>query len=237
MMTFISELNSIVWGVPMIVLLVGTGLYLTIRMNFIQIRGFKHAINVLCGKYDDPSDPGEISHFRALATALSATIGTGNIVGVAAAILIGIDPGATQSHRIDVLPRNQVVRARELRFEAKVNGLLEEHIRNAASRVARLVGSDAVMVLMDQQNDKLGNTVVATLYIQHLDKLSYQRPIDKNLKHMLGLVTDVARPTLLDGVRDAGPVPWYKKPWAIGIYVTSAHHTWSGRVIAMPRSR
>lgn len=75
------------------VLLVGTGLYLTCRLRIIQFRGFAHGIKVIFGKYDRDSDPGEISHFRALSTALSATIGTGNIVGVAAAILMG-GPGA-----------------------------------------------------------------------------------------------------------------------------------------------
>lgn len=75
------------------VALVGAGLYLTVRFTLIQVRGFSHAIKVLTGKYDNPNDPGEISHFRALSTALSATIGTGNIVGVAAAILTG-GPGA-----------------------------------------------------------------------------------------------------------------------------------------------
>ena len=89
----ISTLDSIIWGVPLMVLLVGTGIFLTIRMRAIQIRGFRHSIDIVAGKYDNPADPGEVSHFKALATALSATIGTGNIVGVAAAILAG-GPGA-----------------------------------------------------------------------------------------------------------------------------------------------
>lgn len=81
------------WGIPAIVLLVGTGLYLTLRLRFIQFRGFKHAIDLVRGKYDKASDEGEVSHFQALATALSATIGTGNIAGVATAIALG-GPGA-----------------------------------------------------------------------------------------------------------------------------------------------
>jgi len=89
----LSSFSSFVWGVPLMVLLVGTGLYLTLRLCFVQLRGFAHGVNVIRGKYDKISDPGEISHFAALTTALSATIGTGNIVGVAAAILIG-GPGA-----------------------------------------------------------------------------------------------------------------------------------------------
>lgn len=82
-----------VWGYPSIILLVGTGLYLTIRLRFVQLRGFKHALQLIRGKYDKPSDPGEVSHFQALSTALSATIGTGNIAGVATAI-VGGGPGA-----------------------------------------------------------------------------------------------------------------------------------------------
>jgi len=90
---WISRIDGYIWGVPLMVLLVGTGLYLTIRMRGVQLRGFAHAIRVLRGIYDDPEDAGEISHFQALSAALSATIGTGNIVGVAAAILAG-GPGA-----------------------------------------------------------------------------------------------------------------------------------------------
>ena len=55
-------------------------------MGFINIRAFKHAINVTRGKYSDPADAGEVSHFQALATALSATVGLGNIAGVAIAV-------------------------------------------------------------------------------------------------------------------------------------------------------
>lgn len=68
--------------------------YLTIRMGFINIRGFKHAINVTRGVYSNPDDAGEVSHFQALSSALSATVGLGNIAGVAIAISIG-GPGAT----------------------------------------------------------------------------------------------------------------------------------------------
>jgi alanine or glycine:cation symporter, AGCS family len=89
----VSAFDSFVWGLPLIVILVGTGLFLTLRFTFVQFRGFKHGTEVIRGHYDDPDDPGEISHFRALTTALSATIGTGNIIGVSAAILLG-GPGA-----------------------------------------------------------------------------------------------------------------------------------------------
>lgn len=68
--------------------------FFTIRMNFINVRGFKHAVHVTAGKYDNPDDEGEVSHFQALTSALSATVGLGNIAGVAIAISMG-GPGAT----------------------------------------------------------------------------------------------------------------------------------------------
>ncbi len=89
----ISSIQSFVWGPPLMVLLVGTGIFMSIRYKFIQFRGFRHGVHVLSGKYDKKRDPGEITHFQALTAALSGTIGTGNIVGVAAAILAG-GPGA-----------------------------------------------------------------------------------------------------------------------------------------------
>ncbi|HEU5049382.1 MAG TPA: alanine/glycine:cation symporter family protein [Gemmatimonadales bacterium] len=68
--------------------------YLTIRMGFINLRGFRHAVNVTRGRYSNPADAGEVSHFQALSAALSATVGLGNIAGVAIAVSIG-GPGAT----------------------------------------------------------------------------------------------------------------------------------------------
>jgi len=82
-----------VWGLPAIVMLVGTGIWLTFRLGFVQLRGFRHAWALVTGRYDRHTDPGEVTHFQALSTALSATVGTGNIAGVATAIAFG-GPGA-----------------------------------------------------------------------------------------------------------------------------------------------
>ncbi|MCB0392433.1 MAG: sodium:alanine symporter family protein, partial [Bdellovibrionales bacterium] len=90
---FLAEAVGYVWGMPLVVLLVGSGLFFTLALGFIQIRGFTHAIKVILGRYDNPNDPGEISHFQALTTALSATVGLGNIAGVAFAVKAG-GPGA-----------------------------------------------------------------------------------------------------------------------------------------------
>lgn len=81
------------WGLPLLIILIGGGLYLLVRSRFLPFRYFFHAINVLRGKYDDPNAIGEITHFQALSTALASTIGMGNIAGVAVAIHIG-GPGA-----------------------------------------------------------------------------------------------------------------------------------------------
>lgn len=88
-----SDFVGLVWGVPLVVLLVGSGILFTLYFGFPQLRFFKHAIEIIFGKYDDPSHKGEISHFQALCSALSATVGLGNIAGVAVAISLG-GPGA-----------------------------------------------------------------------------------------------------------------------------------------------
>jgi len=92
--SFLAWFVGIVWGLPTVILLIGGGLWFSFLLKGIQLKGFGHAIKVLRGKYDDPNDPGEISHFKALCTALSATVGLGNIAGVAVAIKLG-GPGAT----------------------------------------------------------------------------------------------------------------------------------------------
>ena len=104
MESVVQFLNDLVWtyGIPLgggqyipwvVLLLLGAGIYFTIRLTFVQIRQFSHGIAVTSGKYDDPDDPGDVSHFQALTTALSATLGIGNIAGAALAIHVG-GPGA-----------------------------------------------------------------------------------------------------------------------------------------------
>ncbi|AKA35833.1 amino acid carrier protein [Flagellimonas lutaonensis] len=87
--------DPITKGIPFIVIwLVLGALFFTLRMGFINIRGFKHSIDLAKGKYDDPNAPGQVTHFQALATAVSGTVGLGNIAGVAVAVSLG-GAGAT----------------------------------------------------------------------------------------------------------------------------------------------
>ena len=87
----IAAIAGLIWGAPMLVLLVGTGLFLTLRLKGLQFRALGHAFKMVLRR-DDGSE-GDISHFAALMTALAATVGIGNIVGVATAIALG-GPGA-----------------------------------------------------------------------------------------------------------------------------------------------
>lgn len=85
----LAQVVGIVWGLPLVILLVSTGLFLSFYFKLVQFRYLTHTWNILRGKFDNPNEPGEITHFQALCTALSATIGLGNIAGVAVAIKMG----------------------------------------------------------------------------------------------------------------------------------------------------
>ncbi len=88
-----TALNSVLWHDVVLWLLLGTGVAFTLWSGFSQLVAVSHGIHVLRGRYDDPDDPGAINHFQALSAALSATVGLGNIGGVALAIALG-GPGA-----------------------------------------------------------------------------------------------------------------------------------------------
>ncbi len=81
------------WGDPLVFLLVGGGVFFAFYSRLAPYKYFKHSVELLRGKYDDPDDPGDINHFQALSSALAATVGLGNISGVAVAIFVG-GPGA-----------------------------------------------------------------------------------------------------------------------------------------------
>ncbi|OAH53051.1 transporter [Domibacillus aminovorans] len=93
LLELLRSISSFIWGPPLLIFIVGTGIYLTFRIGFLQIRLLPYSLKLAFSKNQDKNSEGDISHFQALMTALAATIGTGNIVGVATAILIG-GPGA-----------------------------------------------------------------------------------------------------------------------------------------------
>lgn len=85
--------NSYIGVYAVLIMLIPTGLYFIIRLKFLNVTKLWHSIRVVAGKYDDKNDKGDVNHFKALTTALSATVGTGNIIGVSLAIYLG-GPGA-----------------------------------------------------------------------------------------------------------------------------------------------
>ncbi len=87
---FLTTLHQYIGGNNwFIFLLLGTGIFFTLNLKFPQIRYFRHAVKVVKGKYDKETDKGDTTHFQSLATALSGTVGTGNIAGVALAVHLG----------------------------------------------------------------------------------------------------------------------------------------------------
>src|SRR5210317_2006617 len=90
----VGKIGAFAWGPPMLILLVGTGFWLTFSLRGLQFTKLGHALYLaLIKRKEDSDEPGDITHFQALMTALSATVGTGNIAGVATAIAVG-GPGA-----------------------------------------------------------------------------------------------------------------------------------------------
>jgi AGCS family alanine or glycine:cation symporter len=89
----LQKFSAYAWGYPLLVLLVGGGIYFLFYSQLLPFRYFGHALKILTGKFDNPNEPGHLSHYQALSTALAATVGMGNISGVAVAIALG-GPGA-----------------------------------------------------------------------------------------------------------------------------------------------
>lgn len=93
LLEMLRTISSFIWGPPLLILIAGTGIYFSVLIGFLQIRLLPYSLKLAFSKKQDQHTEGDISHFQALMTALAATVGTGNIVGVATAVLLG-GPGA-----------------------------------------------------------------------------------------------------------------------------------------------
>ena len=160
---------------PLLIMLVGAGLFLTFRLGFIQFRQFGHGIKVATGKYDDPDDAGDVSHFQALTTALSATVGIGNIAGVALAIHWG-GPGAvfwmwvtavlgmcTKYTEVTLAQRYRVVDQASSKLIGTVSGgpmyYIEQGLGKAFKPLAMLVAGAMILTAFMTGNAIQANTV------------------------------------------------------------------------------
>ncbi len=190
---FLIKLDGYIGGNPWFVfLLLGTGIFFTLYLGFPQIKYFRHAIRIVKGKYDHSKDVGDTSHFQALTTALSGTVGTGNIAGVALAIHLGgpaalfwmlvtamigmctkfVEVSISHKHR-DILPNGRVSGGPMYYMKKKLNIKLRngEIIKVGAV----LGGFFAVATVLSSfgtgslpQINSISNSVFATFGINHI---------------------------------------------------------------------
>ena len=183
MLDFILRLQGFIDSVldyPLLILLLGTGIFLTIRLGFIQFRKFGHGVAVAMGKYDDPEDAGDVTHFQALTTALSATVGIGNIAGVALAIHWG-GPGAifwmwitallgmcTKFTEVTLAQRFRIVDKSGTGMEGTVSGgpmyYIEKGLGQSFKPLAIFVAGAMVLVSLLTGNAIQANTVADIMH-------------------------------------------------------------------------
>ncbi len=218
--------------IPYVVMaLLGVGVFLTLRLGFIQVRHLAHGFAVTSGRYDDPNEPGDVPHFQALTTALSATVGIGNIAGVAIAIHWG-GPGAlfwmwvtaalgmaTKYTEVTLAQRYRHIERPDLdpkHWEGSVSGGPMYYIEKGLGRIGRplavffalMLGSTAFLT----GNAVQANTVADTM------RSTYGIPV-----WMTGLVSAaVVAMVILGGIGRIGRVTSVLAPVMAVIYVAGA---------------
>jgi AGCS family alanine or glycine:cation symporter len=237
----VDTLSSYIWdrGIPIgdqevpwvVIALLGTGLFLTVRLGFLQLRKLGHGFAVTSGIYDDPNEPGDVSHFQALTTALSATVGIGNIAGVALAIHWG-GPGAlfwmwvtalvgmaTKFSEVTLAQRYRDLETEDLdprKWEGTVSGGPMDYIERGIGRswkplaifFAGMLGTTAFLT----GNAIQANTVADTL------NTTFGVPV-----WISGLVTaSVVAMVVIGGITRIGRVTGILAPTMAAIYVLGA---------------
>jgi AGCS family alanine or glycine:cation symporter len=237
----VNTASSLIWdrGVPVgdqeipwvVIALLGTGLFLTLRLGFVQLRKIGHGFAVTTGVYDDPDEPGDVSHFQALSTALSATVGIGNIAGVALAIHWG-GPGAlfwmwvtaflgmaTKYSEVTLAQRFREVEKVDLepyKWEGSVSGgpmyYIERGLgpawRPLAVLFATLLGATAFLTGNAIQANTVADTLQTTFSVQ---------------PWVTGLVTaTVVAMVVIGGISRIGRVCGILAPTMAAIYVSGA---------------
>ena len=219
-------------SVPFIViwLLVGAS-FLTIRMGFINVRAFKHAIQLTRGDYDDPTETGEVTHFQALSSALSATVGLGNIAGVAIAIGMG-GPGACfwmivigilgMSSKFTECTLGQMYR--KVDKNGTVSGGAMHYLKDGLSEIGRprlgkfLAVLFAVICIAASLGG--GNTFQV---VQSLGAIRTEVPLLDAKPWIYGLVmAGLVGVVIIGGIRSIGAVAGRIVPFMCGAYVLTA---------------
>ena len=232
-----GKLSGILWGSPITLLvLLGTGLYLTIRLRFVQLTGFRHSFQLIAGKYDHIDDSGEVSHFQALATALSATIGTGNIAGVATAISLG-GPGALFWMWITAFI-GMATKFTECSLSLKFREVDEKGVTAGGPMYTLLHGlkmkktAAAFAFFALVASFGIGNMVQANSVV---DGLAYLNPEAKNYAGMIGLVMAVmVGLVILGGVKRIARVASTIVPFMALMYIAAAMIVLFNNINAIP---
>ncbi|MBT4136409.1 MAG: alanine:cation symporter family protein [Candidatus Latescibacteria bacterium] len=216
-------------GIPLIIaVLVGGGVYYSFFFGWLTLRGFKHSIDVIRGRYDNPDDPGEISHFKALTSALSATIGLGNIGGVAVAVGMG-GPGAVFwmiltaffGMASKLASCTLAVIYRQIHPDGRVSGGPMYYMEQGlAEKGLRPVGRTlAVLFALLTLGGSLGggNMFQANQTLEILGSVS---PVFKTYNWLVGLILAVmVAVVIIGGIKRIGNVTSRIVPFMCGLYV------------------
>jgi len=232
-----GNVSDLLWGNYFTLLaLLGTGIYLSWRMRFVQLTGFRHAFHLVQGKYSHPEDVGEVSHFQALATALSATIGTGNIAGVATAISLG-GPGALFWLWITAIfgmatkfaECTLSLKFREVGMDGEIAGGPMYTILNGLKQKG-LATAFALFAMIASFG--IGNMVQANSVV---DGLAYIFPEARNYSWLLGLIMAVlVGLVIIGGVKRIARVASTLVPFMAILYIAAALLILANHFTAIP---
>lgn len=232
-----GRIANALWSSPLtLAALLLTGLYLTLRLRLVQVRGFRHAVALVTGRYSSHRDVGEVSHFQALSTALSATVGTGNIAGVATAIAFG-GPGALfwmwVTAAIGMATKfaecTLALRFREVAPDGEIAGGPMYTLAHGA-RMPRLAKAFALFAMITALG--IGNMVQANSVV---DGLAYVAPALEGHGGAVGLVlAALVGLVILGGVRRIARVASMLVPFMAVLYLAGAIIVLANHAAAIP---
>ena len=231
-----GAVNSFIWGVPAMICIIGVGLLLSVRTNFIQIRKFGHALKMTIGRIFDKTEAsdGSMTPFQAVCTALAATVGTGNIAGVAGAIAIG-GPGAVFWMWISALlgmctKFSEVTLAVHFREKNKrgdyVGGPMY-YIKNGLGKnwmwLAYLFAAFGVLTVFGTGNATQVNTITTAINSALLNYNLIGGSSVKTVSLVIGIIiTVLVAAVLLGGIKRIGKVTEKLVPFMAVLYIVLA---------------
>ncbi|MBU0984880.1 MAG: alanine:cation symporter family protein [candidate division Zixibacteria bacterium] len=226
----LQVVSDFVWGWPMALILLTTGLVLTLRTAFIQFRGFAHGVGVASGRYDDPAHKGQLTHFQALTAALSATIGIGNIAGVAIAIYWG-GPGAIFWMWVTALFGMAIkytectlaIQYRKIEPDGNIRGgpmyFIELGMKKYFKPLAYMFAFCTAIAAFGAGNMVQSNTMAHSL----VDALQISEDSVGMARWIIGIiVAGLAGAVIIGGIKRIGHVASYLVPSMSAVYVLSA---------------